>query len=106
MTTNNLNLNDYFTVIKKGTRKADELIRNYNYSKTITLWEAYGRPSYAKEKAYDYCLNLKEKFNGYAGCITTFNTNIFTYGFLFHHPETDELYLAYITPSYNYCTRV
>lgn len=92
------------TELKNTTQKAKGIIHTYNYYKNtnegITLFEIYNNYSWRKEKALDYCKELKQRLNGFNSCFCGHNCMIFTYAFLFK--EGDTIYLCYITPSYDY----
>jgi len=70
-------------------------------SKTYTLYHVYADPSMNKERAYDYCLEKLRLYNGEDFKIITYNTFIFTVGFVFTDVQTDEEMFYYITPNYN-----
>lgn len=76
--------------------------RRYLYSDDTKLEDVYGRYSAAKARAFRYCEELCEELNGYCLCITGHNSQAFTVGFEFPHPETGEICLAKITKDYNY----
>lgn len=65
------------------------------------LYHVYGRYSERKACAFEYCRERYHEMNGSQFTIVSHNSNIFTVGFYFPHPETGELCFAYITPSYN-----
>ena len=46
------------------------------------------------------------KYDGYGFRIISYNTFMFTVGFKFLDPATEELTFAYITPTYNYCSPI
>ena len=81
--------------INKNTQRAQRIIDAYVCSDTITLWEAYERFSHAKERAYNYCLDLMSKMNGYAGCITGHNTCTFSYAFRCGEGMKDLVYITH-----------
>lgn len=93
------------TYVKDGTAKAENLVCRYMFGdNAYSLWEVYGRWSRAKENAYNYCLDLMRKVNGYSGCVCSHNTCVFTYGFKCDDNEGNT-YLVYVTPSYNYIVK-
>ena len=67
--------------LKKETQKAKRFIREYRNSNCCTLDDCYNNYSYAKERAYDYCINKMEKMGGQLGCIISYNTCFFTFAF-------------------------
>ena len=66
------------------------------------LYQVYGSYSQAKQRAWDYCWKLCNKYNGTNFCITSYNSFSFCVAFDFLHPETGEYMTARITPSYNH----
>lgn len=57
----------------------------YNYyllSNDYGLRDVYKSYSLYKERAFEYCRNLVAKYNGIQGRIISFNSNVFTYGFI------------------------
>lgn len=66
-----------------------------------TLDDCYGRYSYAKRRAYNYCVELCKKYDGFNLCITSYNTFCFTVSFDFIHPDTGEYMRAIITRAHN-----
>ena len=86
--------------MKNLTRKEKEnLIRSYNNSRLYSLNECYNNCSSRKWKAFKYCLDLKEKYNGKALKILSYNTFMFTAAFEFIEDGVEKL--MYITPSYD-----
>lgn len=95
-------------------RYSDKKARAYAYCRDLMLkYEA---------RAYAYCRDLMLKYDGYLMLkydgyvmlkydgydfrIIGYNTFMFTCGFMFRDPATDELTFAYITPTYNYCSPI
>lgn len=97
------------TQIKRQLGIENQYDRNFNSGRT-DLQHFYGRYSYAKEKAMEYCKDLMFELDGYGGAIINHNTFIFTYGFYYDKvdDETGEVYqnFCYITPSHNYTWKV
>ena len=93
-----------FTCVR--SHKLDDMYQRYNHSADTQLEDVYGRYSDKKALAYTYCRNLMCKYDGYDFRIINHNTFMFTCGFKFRDPETDELTFAYITPTYNYCSPI
>lgn len=93
-----------FTCVR--AHKLDDVYQRYTYSDDTQLRDVYGRYSDKKARAYDYCRNLMLKYDGYDFRIISYNTFMFTCGFMFHDPATNELMFAYITPTYNYCSTI
>ena len=86
-----------FTVMTQA--QAKDLYNRFLRSNTTSLYEAYERPSRAKENAYEYCRDLERRFNSWDGVITGYNTCTFSYAF------TGEMngvrYFVYITKDYD-----
>lgn len=64
------------------------------------LFDVYGSCSTAKRNAWRHCEDLCREFNGWGLKVVSFNTNMFTAGFVFEDPETGEVMYMHITPSY------
>lgn len=58
--------------------------RSYNYD----LYDAYEKPSYAKVRAWRYCVELCERYNGRGLKIVGYNAQTFSVGFEYTDPET------------------
>ena len=85
------------TKLKRNTKKARIFIKEYWTSNRYHLDDCYNNYSYAKENAFDYCINKQNKMNGYDGRILTYNTFVFTYAFM-----TDDNKLIVICPVNEY----
>lgn len=90
-----MKLNSYKLNAARGAYSA--WLRSKNY----TLFHAYEKPSASKERAYDYCLEKFRLYNGEGFKIISYNTFIFTAGFIFTDVKTDEQMFYYITPNYD-----
>lgn len=93
-----------FTIVSAD--KLNDAYNRYIWSDDTRLSDVYGRYSDKKSRAYEYCRNLMLKYNGYNFHIISYNTFMFTCGFMFHDPATNEPMFAYITPTYNYCSTI
>lgn len=62
------------TIIKAETKKGQSMIERANNCEGYSLHDVYGSFSRAKENAWEYCLNLCHKENGYNFHIISFNT--------------------------------
>lgn len=91
----NLNINKDFTVHPRA--KAPRM-----YCEGYNLSDVYKCYSRAKEKAFNYCRELCQKYNGCGLCISSHNSQTFTVMFNFEHPETGREMVAKITRSYNH----
>lgn len=77
---------------------------NINYwrqSDMHELYHAYNSASTAKWRAWDYCKELCNKYNGHNLKIISKNSFVFTAGFEFIDPENGNLKFMYITPNYD-----
>ena len=79
-------------------------IRRYAYecAKYHTIYEAYKVPSENKVAAYHRCKNLMREVGGHGMMITGRNSETFSVMFQFEDRETGELYMEWITRSYDY----
>lgn len=68
----------------------------------VTLDDVYATCSTEKHRAYNYCRCLCDDLGGWGFAITSANTFSFCVMFYFEHPETGEIMLAHITPTYNH----
>lgn len=69
--------------------------------KGMTLYQAYNRPSYYKERAYQRCLELAQSYNAIASGITGYNTTQFTFGF-YCEDENGVVHIYKITKDNDY----
>lgn len=88
------------TQIKNTTQRGQQMIRNYNWSDSYDLYDAYNSPSCRKYRAWQYCSDLMKKYNGHDLKITGHNCMQFSAAFLFE--KDDSTYLCYITASDDY----
>lgn len=79
------------------TKKELEVIRNYKNSDTYSIYEAYERPSYNKERTFEVILREMDEKNGYGMRILSKNTFVYTCAYRFE--ENGKEYLRYHTPS-------
>ncbi len=97
-----------YQLLEKNTKKAQNYISNFNHSDTMFLWECYNHYSIAKQQIFDYYFEEWEKNNNIENYrlnkfkIITYNTFIFTIGYLLKDSVTNQIHLAIITPNYNY----
>ena len=96
------------TELNKETKKAKQLINQYNYYKNDNynrnIYDLYKNPSYAKLRACMYCEDLQKKYEGYSGLVLGGNCSYFSYGFLFdeYTSEGIKTYLCYLTYANDY----
>ena len=67
--------------LNRNTQKAKRFIREYQNSTNFRLEDCYCNYSYAKERAFDYCINKMQEMGGQVGCIISYNTCFFTFAF-------------------------
>ena len=83
--------------LKRNTQKAKRFIKEYWTSSRYNLDDCYNNYSYAKQNAFDYCINKMQKMGGYDGRIISYNIFVFTYAFM-----TDDNKLIVICPTNEY----
>ena len=66
------------TTIKATTKKGENMLNRANNNEGYTLYDVYTTVSQAKRNAYDYCLALCAKENGYNFRIISHNTFSFS----------------------------
>lgn len=86
--------------LNKGTQKAACFIYNYEHSNATHLRDVYSSYSRAKEEAYNYCIRLMRKLDGYNGRITAAGCQVFSFAFKYRENGIEKL--AYITRNYDY----
>lgn len=91
--------------LNKNTKKAQGFIRSYSYyfnkASSNDIKAFYKNPSNNKIKAWYYCKDLCNKYNGSNLCITGGNCSYFSAGFTFNNDG--KKYLCYRTYATNYC---
>ena len=85
----------------ENNKIAQAHINAYDNSTINYLWECYDHYSQYKINAYNRCLDLMNSLNGWGLRILSYNSNVFTVGFLFNDPETGVIRFAYITRDYD-----
>lgn len=71
----------------------------YKNSDLYRLEDCYDNHSYAKQGAYNYCIGLVNKYNGFAPKIIGYNCMNFSFGF--EYIDEDGLHFVYITKDYD-----
>lgn len=84
------------------TKFQQRLYYNYKRSSYHTIWDAYEKPSYEKEKAYEWCVNKAKYMGAIEWGIPTKNTFQFTFAFIYPDSETGELRMGYETATNSY----
>ena len=81
-------------------RQAESALKRFEFSRYESIFSAYGKPSCAKIRAFQYCVETCEKYNGFKLRILSKNTFMFTCGFFFYDKDGKKQFY-YITPSYD-----
>lgn len=68
----------------------------------VVLSDVYDNYSVAKERAYNYCSKLCDRFNGWGFQIVGHNCMTFSVQFKFENPLNGCIMLAFITRDYNH----
>lgn len=76
------------------------MLNNYNRSEWTSLHQVYQNPSWSKQRAFDWCMELVRKYSGNRPRICTFNSFGFTFGFTFE--MEGKTFLRYETPNNSY----
>ena len=82
------------------TKKLQNTYRLYKASNNYTLRDVYKSWSWAKEKAWRYCQELCEQYNGTGLKIIGANSQTFSIGFEYMNAETGEAMFLHHT-AYN-----
>ena len=77
-----------------------EAYRAYRYSDFYSLDDKYNNASVAKYRAWAYCRELCDKYNGSNLKVIGGNTFTFSAGFTFENDDGEKIF-CYITPSSN-----
>ena len=73
-------------------KKAEALVDDYRYAERhghTRLWHVYGRCSYAKERAFDECDEIRRTVGGGMMFISGYNTCTFSLVYLLRHEGHD-----------------
>lgn len=92
------------TELKKTTKKAQRFLRAYEESTWFRLFDAYKKPSWRKQRVYDCCRALVEKYRGYHGRIIFRNCHVFTYAYIV--PSLDGEYLLIHSATHRYSIKL
>lgn len=84
---------------KRNQNKDISVSRQYDCSRMYELRDAYGRWSYAKQKAWEHCKDLCYEYHGRGLKILGANSSFFSAGFLFTDEETGAEKVMKITAS-------
>lgn len=83
----------------KFNKQMRHIYNVYKASILYCLEDCYNNHSYSKQRAYNYCIELLKKYNGYNGKIIGYNCMQFSYGF--EYEDTNGLHFVYITKTYD-----
>ena len=87
-------------ILKKNSKQAQQFLREYNSSYISSVFEAYGRPSYAKIMAENHIKEIMKELYGDNYKIISFNTCNFTCCFTFE--EDGKTYYRVDTSKHTY----
>ena len=82
-------------------RAALNHVQQYERSNLYSLNDCYKNCSNHKWAAWEYCKNLRDKYNGVDLKIITYNQMMFTAGFTYADEDTGVVKFMYITKSYD-----
>ena len=88
-------------------KKAEALVEDYRYAERkgyTWLRDVYGRCSYAKERAFDDCDEIRRRVGGGIMYIASYNIMMFTLVYLLRHEGHE--YIVKETPSYRFIAEV
>jgi hypothetical protein len=72
----------YITMTHTTNKQIKQAQRVHENATACNLWQVYGNYSHAKQRAFEYCLELMNKYRGSMGRILTYNTFCFSFGFI------------------------
>lgn len=81
--------------------KGKQIAYRASWIRGYSLYDVYKRPSEAKMKAYQYCLETMESYKGEKARITGFNCYFFSFAFNYTDGSGIE-HVIYITPTEDY----
>lgn len=85
----------------KLNKQMQRAMHNHKMSNLYTLRDCYNNYSYAKERAYQYCRDLCDKYNGYDFSIIGYNCMNFSVGFYYKNENDNTIRFVYITKNYD-----
>lgn len=83
-------------------RNALRYIDTYDRSSLYSLDDCYTNFSAAKQRAWNWCINRMLELDGWGMKILTYNTNMFTCGFLYEDKATGVIRFVVETPKHEY----
>lgn len=92
-------------MITTNKKQVKEKYNDYKKSNNYNLYDIYKTHSHAKARAFAYCRQLCNAYNGECLKIVSHNQNIFTCGFVYTN-DNGEKYFVYITKTNDYQTKI
>ena len=86
--------------LNRNTKKAKSFKANYLYSNDFSLFHVYKNPSRSKMRAYDECRAKCVEMGGWGFKILSFNSSVFTCGWMYSDKETGVIMLD-VETAYN-----
>lgn len=88
------------------TKKQMAMFNSYEYALNkgvkTELYQVYGKYSYNKQRALDYCKELRYRLNGYNATIVSASCHFFTYAFRYYDADIKKECLCYCTHANDY----
>ena len=81
-------------------KNAQNALTAWKKSTLVNLTDAYKKPSAAKSHIWNTCRENMAACGGWGLRIISYNTFMFTCGFLFTDPETGVIKFKHFTPTY------
>ena len=92
-------------MITTNKKQVKEKYNDYKKSNNCTLYDVYNTFSHAKAKAFQYCVDLCNQYNGELLKIVSYNQNMFTCGFTYTNDNGEKMFV-YITKANDYQTKI
>lgn len=89
------------TTVKNTTKQAQSIIRTFNsgWNKGKTIWDAYGKPSDAKVRAYEAILDRAVHTEGYNGDFIISGASSCFFSTMYSYTDAEGTHIVYDTPS-------
>ena len=88
------------------TKRQQQMVNAWRRSEVETIWQAYKNPSYAKEKAFNYCMNKCKEMNGYRPRITGSSCFVFSFAFVYWLDGKEYMHYETAQNTYDFCMEV
>ena len=92
-------------MITTNKKQIKEKFNDYKKSNNYTLYDIYNTHSHAKAKAFAYCVDLCNQYNGECLKIVSYNQFAFTCGFTYTNGNGEKMFV-YITKANDYQTKI